>query len=268
MSSFCGLPASPRRIGLVSWHLALKKPLSVRRLARMSFLVRRETSPEDVEGMHHAVGILTSTGGMTSHAAVVARGWGKCCVAGAGELEIDEKNRKVRLGKKTWGPKDSFSLDGSTGEVMNGQISGSTPKMSKHFNTLMKWADAKRRMGVRTNADTPEDSKRARSFGAEGIGLTRTEHMFFDTDRITNMRRMILATTLKDREKALKKLLPYQRKDFVGIFTAMKGLPVTVRLLDPPLHEFLPNEEKSVKEVAEAIGVKAQGSSATRVGPP
>jgi pyruvate,orthophosphate dikinase len=140
---------------------------------------------------------------------------------------------------------------------MNGEITGSTPKMSKHFNTIMKWADATRRMGVRTNADTPEDSKRARSFGAEGIGLTRTEHMFFDTDRITNMRRMILATTLKDREKALKKLLPYQRKDFIGIFTAMKGLPVTVRLLDPPLHEFLPNEEKSVKEVAAAIGVKA-----------
>ena len=251
-----GLPASP---GASTGKLAFSAEEATQRTQAGEdvILVRRETSPEDVEGMHHAVGILTSTGGMTSHAAVVARGWGKCCVAGAGELEIDEKNRKVRLGKKTWGPKDSFSLDGSTGEVMNGQISGSTPKMSKHFNTIMKWADATRRMGVRTNADTPEDSKRARSFGAEGIGLTRTEHMFFDTDRITNMRRMILATTLKDREKALKKLLPYQRKDFVGIFTAMKGLPVTVRLLDPPLHEFLPNEEKSVKEVAAAIGVKA-----------
>lgn len=250
-----GLPASP---GASTGKLAFSAEEATRRTEAGEdvLLVRRETSPEDVEGMHHAVGILTSTGGMTSHAAVVARGWGKCCVAGAGDLEIDEKGRKVRLGKKTWGPKDSFSLDGSTGEVMNGEITGSTPKMSKHFNILMKWADAKRRMGVRTNADSPEDARRARSFGAEGIGLTRTEHMFFDTDRITNMRRMILATTLKDREKALKKMLPYQRKDFIGIFTAMKGLPVTVRLLDPPLHEFLPNEEKSVKEVAAAIGVK------------
>ncbi len=250
-----GLPASP---GASSGALAFSAEEATQRTQAGEdvILVRRETSPEDVEGMHHAVGILTSTGGMTSHAAVVARGWGKCCVAGAGELEIDEKSRKVRLGKKTWGPKDRFSLDGSTGEVISGEITGSTPKMSRHFTILMKWADAKRRMGVRTNADTPEDSKRARSFGAEGIGLTRTEHMFFDTDRITNMRRMILATSRKDREKALKKLLPYQRKDFVGIFTAMKGLPVTVRLLDPPLHEFLPNEEKSVKEVAAAIGVK------------
>ena len=250
-----GLPASP---GAACGGLAFSAEEATRRTkdGEDVLLVRRETSPEDVEGMHHSVGILTSTGGMTSHAAVVARGWGKCCVAGAHELEIDEKGRKVRIGKKTWGPSDVLSLDGSTGEVMSGAIMGSTPKMSNHFNTLMKWADAKRRMGVRTNADTPADSQRARGFGAEGIGLTRTEHMFFDTDRITNMRRMILATERKDREKALKKLLPYQRKDFVGIFTAMKGLPVTVRLLDPPLHEFLPTEEKSVKEVAAAIGVK------------
>jgi len=250
-----GLPASP---GAACGGLAFSAEEATRRTkdGEDVLLVRRETSPEDVEGMHHSVGILTSTGGMTSHAAVVARGWGKCCVAGAHELEIDEKGRKVRAGKKTWGPGDILSLDGSTGEVMSGAIKGSTPKMSKHFNTLMSWADAKRRLGVRTNADTPADSQRARRFGAEGIGLTRTEHMFFDTDRITNMRKMILATGRKDREKALKKLLPYQRKDFVGIFTAMKGLPVTVRLLDPPLHEFLPTEEKSVKEVAAAIGVK------------
>ena len=221
-------------------------------------LVRWETSPEYVEVMQHAVGILTSTGGMTSHAAVVARGWGKCCVAGAGDLEIDEKGRKVRIGNRRFGPKDTFSLDGSTGEVMAGEIIGSTPKMSKHFATLMKWADAKRRMKVRTNADTPADSTRARAFGAEGIGLTRTEHMFFESDRITNMRKMILATGLAAREKALKKLLPYQRKDFIGIFTAMKGLPVTVRLLDPPLHEFLPTEESAVKEVATSLGVKPQ----------
>ena len=251
----CGLPASP---GASTGKLAFSAEEATQRTQAGEdvLLVRRETSPEDVEGMHHAVGILTSTGGMTSHAAVVARGWGKCCVAGAHQLEIDEKGRKIRIGKKSWGPDDKLSLDGSTGEVMEGEIQGSTPKMSKHFNILMKWADAKRRMGVRTNADSPEDSRRARSFGAEGIGLTRTEHMFFDTDRITNMRRMILATTRKDREKALLKMLPFQRKDFVGIFTAMKGLPVTVRLLDPPLHEFLPSEEKSVKEVAVAIGVK------------
>jgi pyruvate,orthophosphate dikinase len=251
----CGLPASP---GASTGKLAFSAEEATQRTQAGEdvLLVRRETSPEDVEGMHHAVGILTSTGGMTSHAAVVARGWGKCCVAGAHQLEIDEKGRKIRIGKKSWGPNDKLSLDGSTGEVMEGEIQGSTPKMSKHFNILMKWADAKRRMGVRTNADSPEDSRRARSFGAEGIGLTRTEHMFFDTDRITNMRRMILATTRKDREKALLKMLPFQRKDFVGIFTAMKGLPVTVRLLDPPLHEFLPSEEKSVKEVAVAIGVK------------
>ena len=249
-----GLPASP---GASTGKLAFSAEEATQRTQAGEdvLLVRRETSPEDVEGMHHAVGILTSTGGMTSHAAVVARGWGKCCVAGAHQLEIDEKGRKVRIGKKSWGPDDKLSLDGSTGEVMDGEIQGSTPKMSRHFNTLMKWADAKRRMGVRTNADSPEDARRARSFGAEGIGLTRTEHMFFDTDRITNMRRMILATSRKDREKALLKMLPYQRKDFIGIFTAMKGLPVTVRLLDPPLHEFLPSEEKSVKEVAVAIGV-------------
>ncbi|MDP6986438.1 MAG: pyruvate, phosphate dikinase [Phycisphaerales bacterium] len=250
-----GLPASP---GASCGRLAFSAEEATRRTqaGEQVILVRRETSPEDVEGMHHAVGILTSTGGMTSHAAVVARGWGKCCVAGAGDLEIDEKGRKVRIGKRSFGPKDTFSIDGSTGEVIAGVLNGSMPKMSKHFGTLMKWADAKRRMKVRTNADSPADSKRARQFGAEGIGLTRTEHMFFDTDRITNMRKMILATSRSEREKVLKKLLPYQRKDFIGIFTAMKGLPVTVRLLDPPLHEFLPNEESSVKEVAASLGVK------------
>ena len=250
-----GLPASP---GASFGQLAFTAEEATKRTQAGEdvLLVRRETSPEDVEGMHHAVGILTSTGGMTSHAAVVARGWGKCCVAGAGELEIDEKGQKVRIGKRTFGPGDVFSLDGSTGEVMVGAIQGSTPKMSRHFATLMKWADAKRRMKVRTNADTPADAKRARDFGAEGIGLTRTEHMFFESDRITNMRKMILATGRAAREKALKKLLPYQRKDFIGIFTAMKGLPVTVRLLDPPLHEFLPNEEAAVKEVAASLDVK------------
>ncbi|MBG79955.1 MAG: pyruvate, phosphate dikinase [Phycisphaerae bacterium] len=250
-----GLPASP---GAAYGALAFTAEEAVERsqAGEKVLLVRRETSPEDVEGMHHAAGILTSTGGMTSHAAVVARGWGKCCVAGAGAIEIDEAKRRITVNGKTWGAKDVLSIDGGTGEVLDGEVKGSTPKMSAEFKTLMKWADRHRRLGVRTNADSPVDSKRARDFGAEGIGLTRTEHMFFEGDRITVMRQMILADNTRDREKALAKLLPYQRKDFVGIFTAMKGLPVTVRLLDPPLHEFLPQEEESKAELAKSLGVK------------
>ena len=250
-----GLPASP---GASCGKPAFTaEEATERSLAGESvLLVRRETSPEDVEGMHHAAGILTSTGGMTSHAAVVARGWGKCCVAGAGDIEINEKARTFKVKGRTFKATDDISIDGATGDVMAGRIEGSTPKMSKHFATLMKWADAKRRMKVRTNADTPADSVRARSFGAEGIGLTRTEHMFFEGDRITVMREMILAESLKDREKALKKLLPFQRKDFVGIFTAMKGLEVTIRLLDPPLHEFLPHDAAAQKLIAKQLKVK------------
>jgi len=219
-------------------------------------LVRKETSPEDIDGMHNAAGILTSTGGMTSHAAVVARGWGRCCVAGAGDIQIDEKARKIKVGGKTYTSKDTLSLDGSTGEVMLGEVATESPKLSGDFAKVMKWADAQRVLGVRTNADTPADAKRARGFGAEGIGLCRTEHMFFDEARITAMREMILADNEADRRKGLKKLLPHQRKDFVGIFTAMKGLPVTVRLLDPPLHEFLPHEPKAQAELAKVLGVK------------
>ena len=250
-----GLPASP---GASSGALAFTADEAVERTEAGEdvILVRRETSPEDVEGMHHAVGILTSTGGMTSHAAVVARGWGKCCVAGAGELEIDEKRRRITVNGKHWGAKDILSIDGGTGEVLDGKVKGSVPKMSKEFTTLMKWADQRRRLKVRTNADSPADAKRARDFGAQGIGLTRTEHMFFEGDRITVMREMILADNRKDREKALSKLLPYQRKDFIGIFTAMKNLPVTVRLLDPPLHEFLPHDAESQQELAKALKVK------------
>ncbi|UCD76154.1 MAG: pyruvate, phosphate dikinase, partial [Phycisphaerales bacterium] len=228
-----------------------------KRKPRETFLlVRTETSPEDVDGMHHAAGILTSTGGMTSHAAVVARGWGTCCIAGAGALHIDAKKRTLTVDGKKFGPNDSLSLDGNTGEVLAGDIKATVPtKISGDFATIMKWADQFRKLGVRTNADAPADSQRARDFGAEGIGLTRTEHMFFEPDRILSMREMILAENKKDREKALKKLLPFQRKDFVGIFTAMKGLPVTVRLLDPPLHEFLPNDAESQKELAAEMGV-------------
>jgi len=249
-----GLPASP---GAATGKLAFTAEEAVMRAqaGEKVILVRKETSPEDVDGMHHAVGILTSTGGMTSHAAVVARGWGKCCIAGAGALHIDAKAKKVSVNGKTYSTKDVFSIDGSTGEVMLGEVPRSEPTLSGDFATLMKWTDKYRKLGVRTNADTPVDAKRAREFGAEGIGLTRTEHMFFEGERIKAMREMILAEDEAARRKALAKLLPYQRKDFIGIFTAMKGFPVTVRLIDPPLHEFVPHEMKSQKEIAEELGV-------------
>jgi len=249
-----GLPASP---GAAVGTLAFTADEAVERThaGEKVILCRKETSPEDIDGMHSAVGILTSTGGMTSHAAVVARGWGRCCVAGAGEIEIDEKARKIKVGGKTFKHSDTISIDGSTGEVMAGTVETSEPKLSGDFAKVMKWADQHRTLGVRTNADTPNDSQRARDFGAEGIGLCRTEHMFFEEDRITSMREMILAESEEDRRAALAKLLPYQREDFIGIFTAMKNLPVTVRLLDPPLHEFLPHDPKAQKEMAGLIGV-------------
>ena len=219
-------------------------------------LVRNETSPEDIDGMHSAAGILTSTGGMTSHAAVVARGWGRCCVAGAGEVQINEKARKITIDGKVFTHQDTLSLDGSTGAVMAGTVETKTPKLSGDFLKIMRWADKYRTLDIRTNADTPEDASRAREFGAEGIGLCRTEHMFFQDNRIIAMREMILAEDQASRQKALKKLLPYQRKDFIGIFTAMKGLPVTIRLLDPPLHEFVPHDPKSQQELARHMGIK------------
>ncbi|MCA9295774.1 MAG: pyruvate, phosphate dikinase, partial [Phycisphaerales bacterium] len=251
-----GLPASP---GAATGTLAFTAAEAVERTlaGEKVLLVRKETSPEDVDGMHHAVGILTSTGGMTSHAAVVARGWGKCCVAGAGALRIDAKKRLVEVDGKKYNAKTVMSIDGATGEVMLGEVARSQPKLSGEFATLMKWSDAHRTLGVRTNADTPADAKRAREFGAEGIGLCRTEHMFFEGDRIAAMRQMILADNKSDREKALKKLLPFQRRDFVGIFTAMKGYPVTVRLLDPPLHEFLPHDAATQRAIAKDLGVPA-----------
>lgn len=250
-----GLPASP---GAAFGKLAFTAAEAVDRTleGEKVLLVRKETNPEDIDGMHSAAGILTSTGGMTSHAAVVARGWGRCCVAGAGEIQIDEKGRKIKVNGKTYTHKDVLSIDGSTGEVMAGEVETQTPKLSGDFSTVMKWADKHGKMAVRTNADTPADAKRARDFGAQGIGLCRTEHMFFEGDRILAMREMILAETEADRKTALKKLLPTQRKDFVGIFTAMKGLPVTIRLLDPPLHEFLPHDDKSQAEMASRLGVK------------
>jgi pyruvate,orthophosphate dikinase len=250
-----GLPASP---GAASGKPAFTAAEAVERThnGEKVLLVRKETNPEDIDGMHSAAGILTSTGGMTSHAAVVARGWGRCCVAGAGEIQIQEKTRKMIVNGKTYTHNDVISIDGSTGEVMAGEVATQSPKLSGDFSTVMKWADKYRTMKVRTNADTPADAKRARDFGAQGIGLCRTEHMFFEGDRILAMREMILAENETDRKAALKKLLPVQRKDFVGIFTAMKGLPVTIRLLDPPLHEFLPHDDKSQAEMASRLGVK------------
>lgn len=249
-----GLPASP---GAAVGKLAFTAEEAVQRTrdGEQVILVRKETSPEDVDGMHSAVGILTSTGGMTSHAAVVARGWGRCCVVGAGEIEIHEKARKIVVRGKTLTANDTISLDGTTGEVFAGAIATTEPKLSGNFARVMQWADKYRRLRVRTNADTPEDAKRARQFGAEGIGLCRTEHMFFQEDRIAAMREMILAETPEARRAALAKLLPFQKKDFIGIFTAMNGLPVTIRLLDPPLHEFLPREPKQQQELAQAMGV-------------
>ncbi len=249
-----GLPASP---GAAVGKLAFTAEEAVARAAsgESVLLVRTETSPEDIDGMHCAADILTSTGGMTSHAAVVARGWGRCCVAGAGEIEINEKGRKIKVAGRTLTHKDTISIDGTTGEVILGELATVQPKMSGDFKTIMKWADQHRRLRVRTNADNPSDAKRAREFGAEGIGLCRTEHMFFEEDRITAMREMIIAENESDRRKALKKLLPIQRRDFEGIFKAMNGLPVTIRLLDPPLHEFLPHDPKSQGQVAKDLGV-------------
>ncbi|MCC6418718.1 MAG: pyruvate, phosphate dikinase [Gemmataceae bacterium] len=214
-------------------------------------LVRKETSPEDVAGMHLARGILTSTGGKASHAAVVARGWGKPCVVGCEAVKIDEKNQTVTLAGQTVKAGDFLTINGTTGDVMIGKVETIAPTMSGDFATLMRWADRSRKLKVRTNADTPADAQKAREFGAEGIGLCRTEHMFFGEDRIAAVREMILSTTTEDREKALAKVGPYQKADFVGIFEAMDGLPVTIRLLDPPLHEFLP--QKDTRAGAEAV---------------
>jgi len=217
-------------------------------------LCRVETSPEDIHGMHAARGILTTRGGMTSHAAVVARGMGRACVSGAGDLRVDYKTRTMSVRGVTIKEGDIVTIDGSTGEVMLGQVPTIQPELSGDFATLMGWADSLRRMKIRTNAETPLDARTARKFGAEGIGLSRTEHMFFDPDRILAVREMILAESEAGRRAALAKLEPFQKKDFVELFTIMSGLPVTIRLLDPPLHEFLPNTEAEMAEVAKATG--------------
>ena len=249
-----GLPASP---GAASGVVVFTAD-EAERLANAGkdvILVRIETSPEDIHGMHAARGILTSRGGMTSHAAVVARGMGRPCVSGAGTLAIDMKAQVMRCQGREVKAGDIITIDGATGEVMVGAVPTIQPELAGDFATLMEWADADRRLKVRANAETPLDCRTARDFGAEGIGLCRTEHMFFDADRIVSVRQMILAEDEAGRRAALAKLLPYQREDFVQIFTIMAGLPVTIRLLDPPLHEFLPHREEEFAEVASQAGV-------------
>jgi pyruvate, orthophosphate dikinase len=249
-----GLPASP---GAASGQIVFDADTAERRndMGEAVILVRVETSPEDIHGMHAAKGILTARGGMTSHAAVVARGMGRPCVSGAGSLQIDNAAKVLRIVGRELREGDIITIDGATGEVMAGAVPTLQPELVGDFGVLMEWADAGRRMKVRANAETPHDAQVARDFGAEGIGLCRTEHMFFDAARITAVRQMILADDEKGRRVALDRLLPEQRKDFTAIFEVMAGLPVTIRLLDPPLHEFLPHHAAEFAEVAEAAGV-------------
>jgi len=249
-----GLPASPgAAVGEAVFTADKARDLTEE--GHDVILVRTETSPEDIEGMNAAKGILTARGGMTSHAAVVARGMGKCCVAGCGDITVNEKAGQFSVGDTIIKEGDFITLDGSTGELFKDKIPVVDPELSGNFGTLMKWADEARKLGVRTNADTPKDAKVAIKFGAEGIGLCRTEHMFFEGERIKAVREMILAKDLEGRKKTLSKLLPFQKQDFVGLFKVMKDKPVTIRLLDPPLHEFLPKEEKDIQELAKEIGV-------------
>ena len=251
-----GLPASPgAATGRIVFHADDAEEWAER--GEDTILVRIETSPEDIGGMNVAKGILTALGGMTSHAAVVARGMGTCCVAGCGELQVSYKDKTMTVNRKVYKEGDWISLDGSKGEVIEGKVPTVAPELSGDFGELMTWADEVRKLNVRTNADTPHDSNVARNFGAEGIGLCRTEHMFFEGDRIKAVREMILADDEAGRRKALDKLLPYQREDFYGIFKAMHDLPVTVRTLDPPLHEFLPHEEQNQEEMAKELGITA-----------
>lgn len=249
-----GLPASPgAAAGRV--YFTADDAKAAKEAGERVILVRLETSPEDIEGMAAAQGILTARGGMTSHAAVVARGMGTCCVSGLGEIKINEEEKYFTLGGRTFHEGDYISLDGSTGNVYGEDIPTVEPEISGDFAKFMGWADKVRKLQVRTNADTPKDARIAVEFGAEGIGLTRTEHMFFEEDRIPKVRKMILAKTEEERRKALDALLPLQREDFIGIYEAMEGRPVTVRLLDPPLHEFLPQADDDIRELAQDMGV-------------
>ncbi len=253
-----GLPASPGAAGGVVVFTA-DEAEELAKNGKKVILVRIETSPEDIHGMHASQGILTARGGMTSHAAVVARGMGKCCVSGCGDIKVDYANESFTAKNGVLVKKgDVITLDGSTGEVMLGEVPTVPPQLTGDFGLLMGWVDEVRRLKVRTNADTPHDAKVAREFGAEGIGLCRTEHMFFEAERIAAVREMILAADLEGRERALAKIMPMQKGDFIGLFREMKGLPVTIRLLDPPLHEFLPHEEKDIQDLAQTMKVPVQ----------
>ncbi len=258
-----GLPASP---GAVFGEVVFSadEAVAVSKAGRQVILVRLETSPEDIHGMQVAEGILTARGGMTSHAAVVARGMGKCCVAGCSALEIDYNVGALKSGDAIVRRGEYLTLDGSTGEVIAGRVPTVRPEMSPFFRKFLGWADGERRLGLRANADTPSDAKLARDFGAEGIGLCRTEHMFFDPERIDAVREMIMAENTRDRTRALEKILPMQRGDFAGILRAMDGLPVTIRLLDPPLHEFLPKEDGEIRELAAKIGTTPENLKRVR----
>jgi pyruvate,orthophosphate dikinase len=254
-----GLPASPgAATGEIVFSADDAESIKAGDRRRNVILVRIETSPEDIHGMNAAAGILTTRGGMTSHAAVVARGMGRPCVCGATALRVDYKTQTMTAGRMVLRKGDIVTIDGSTGQVLRGAVPMRQPELSGDFATIMSFADRARRMRVRANADTPRDARQAREFGAEGIGLCRTEHMFFDADRIVAMREMILAEDGAGRRSALAKILPMQRQDFVELFKIMAGLPVTIRLLDPPLHEFLPHKEKEIEEVARAIGVEPE----------
>ena len=249
-----GLPASP---GAASGKVVFTSEEAERLTVMMqdTILVRVETSPEDIQGMHAAKGILTARGGMTSHAAVVARGMGRPCVSGSSEIDINYENKSFKTSSMEIKEGDVITIDGSTGRIIAGSVSTVKPEISGDFSKLISWADSFRKLKVRTNSETPKDTKTAKEFGAEGIGLCRTEHMFFDEERILSVREMILSKTKEDRSIALEKLLPHQRKDFIDIFKIMSGLPVTVRLLDPPLHEFLPRTEKEINEVANIVNL-------------
>lgn len=249
-----GLPASPgAACGKIAFTAEEAKERSD--AGEDVVLVRLETSPEDIEGMIAAEGILTVRGGMTSHAAVVARGMGACCVAGCGDIKVNEENKTMSVNGKVYGCEDYISLDGNTGNVYGQAISPEEPQISGEFATFMSWADEIRALKVRTNADSPRDARQAVKFGAEGIGLCRTEHMFFAEDRISAVREMIVAKNVEERKKALEKLLPMQREDFIGIYEAMEERPVTIRLLDPPLHEFLPHDDEDIRDLAKEMGL-------------
>ena len=252
-----GLPASP---GAASGKVVFTSEEAERLTSMMqdTILVRVETSPEDIQGMHAAKGILTARGGMTSHAAVVARGMGRPCVSGSSEIDINYENKSFKTLSKEIKEGDIVTIDGSTGRIIEGSVATVKPEISGDFSKLMSWADSYRKLNIRTNSETPKDTLTAKGFGAEGIGLCRTEHMFFDEDRILSVREMILSKTKEDRAKALDKLLPHQKKDFTEIFKIMSGFPVTIRLLDPPLHEFLPRTNKEISELAEIVNLSVK----------